>query len=226
MTFSAEWDQRFRTNQNISVWPWSDLVSYVNRYARPADGYTRVLELGCGAGANIPFFTSLAVDYFAIEGSASIVARLHDAHPGLRGRIVAGDFTQALPFAGLFDLVIDRSAVTHNTTDAISRTLAMIFDRLRPGGKFIGIDWFSSAHQDAQNGDAMDAHTRANFRNGQFAGVGAVHFSDQHHLIDLLTRAGFRIDLLEKKDLQVVHPKGGGGRAERAGMWHFVAVKP
>jgi SAM-dependent methyltransferase len=226
MTFSAEWDQRFRANQNISIWPWSDLVSYVNRYARPADGYTRVLELGCGAGANIPFFTSLPVDYFAIEGSASIVARLHHAHPGLRDRIVVGDFTQALPFAGPFDLVIDRSAVTHNTTDAICRTLVMIFDRLRTGGKFIGIDWFSTAHQDAQTGDALDAHTRANLRSGQFAGVGAVHFSDENHIIDLLTRAGFRVDLLEKKDLHVVHPKGGCGRAERVGMWHFVAVKP
>lgn len=226
MTFSAEWDERFRANRNISVWPWSDLVSYVNRFARPGDGYKRVLELGCGAGANIPFFMSLDVDYFAVEGSASIVARLHEAHPGLRDRIVVGDFTEALPFPGPFDLVVDRSALTHNTTDAINRTLAMIFDRLRPGGRFIGIDWFSTSHQDAQKGDALDAHTRTNLRAGQFAGVGAVHFSDDEHLIGLLTLKGFRVDLLEKKDLQVVHPKGGGGRAERVGMWHFVAVKP
>jgi SAM-dependent methyltransferase len=226
MTFSAEWDERFRTNQNISVWPWSDLVSYVNRFAKPVDGYKRVLELGCGAGANIPFFTNLAVDYFAIEGSASIVARLHRAYPDLKRRILVGDFTRSLPFPGPFDLVVDRSAVTHNTTEAIRRTLAMVFDRLRAGGKLIGIDWFSTSHQDAQGGDALDANTRTNHPAGQFAGVGAVHFSDQTHIADLLGRAGFHLDVLEKKDLQVVHPKGGGGRTERAGMWHFVAVKP
>src|SRR5579864_7912531 len=154
MAFSVEWDARFRTNQNISVWPWSDLVSYVNRYAKPGDGYKRVLEIGCGAGANIPFFQSLGVDYFAIEGSASIVARLHESHPRLKDQIVVGDFTQFLPFTGLFDLVVDRSAITHNTTEAIRDTLTMICDRLRRGGKLIGIDWFSTSHQDAQRGDA------------------------------------------------------------------------
>jgi SAM-dependent methyltransferase len=226
MTFSAEWDDRFRANQNISVWPWSDLVSYVNRYAKPGDGFTRVLEIGCGAGANIPFFVQSGMTYFAIEGSAAIVARLRETHPGLKDRIVIGDFTHSLPFSGSFDLVVDRSALTHNTTEAIRRTLSMIFACLRPGGKFIGIDWFSTSHQDADSGDALDAHTRTRLPVGQFAGIGAVHFSDEAHISDLLARAGFRLDVLERKENRVILPKGGGGRTERAATWHFVAVKP
>ena len=59
MTFSQEWDNRFKENKNISIWPWSDLVSFVMRYAKPSNPQFRVLELGCGAGANIPFFLSL-----------------------------------------------------------------------------------------------------------------------------------------------------------------------
>src|SRR5579859_6646955 len=98
MAFSKEWDERFRTNKNISVWPWSDLVSYVNRYAKPADGFKRVFEVGCGAGANIPFFLNSDVDYVAMEGSSSVVARLHEKYPALKERIVVGDFTQAVPF--------------------------------------------------------------------------------------------------------------------------------
>jgi hypothetical protein len=102
----------------------------------------------------------------------------------------------------------------------------MLFGRLRSGGKLIGIDWFSTAHQDSRSGDAADAHTRINVPAGQFAGVGAVHFSDDEHIIELLTGAGFQIERLEKKDLHVVYPKGGGGQPARVGMWHFVAVKP
>jgi SAM-dependent methyltransferase len=221
VTFSTEWDQRFRANQNISIWPWSDVVSYVNRYARPSDGFRKVLELGCGAGANIPFFASLDVDYVAVEGSPTIVTALHERFPNLKDRITAADFTQTLPFDGPFDLVLDRSAITHNPTDAIRRTLNAIYSRLRSGGKLIGIDWFSTSHQDVERGEAVDRHTRTNILSGQFAGVGAVHFSDREHLIELLSDAKFTIDRLEHKQSTVFVPEADG----HLGVWNFVARK-
>ena len=75
MTFSNEWDQRYQENTHMSIWPWSDLVSFVKRYSKSIK-VSRVLELGCGAGANIPFFKSLKVDYYAIDGSKTAVQRL------------------------------------------------------------------------------------------------------------------------------------------------------
>jgi SAM-dependent methyltransferase len=221
MNFSPEWDRLYRDGRHLSRWPWSDLVSFVFRHARPGDGFRRVLELGCGAGANIPLFVSLGVDYHAVEGSPAIVAELHAEFPPLKDRIIAGDFTRDLPFPGLFDLVVDRSSLTHNTTAAIRRTLAMVFDRLRAGGKFIGIDWFSAACPDAQWGDALDSHTRANIDRGEFAGLGAVHFSDQEHLLELLTGAGFRVEQLDHKQIDYIVPPGNGS----LGRWNFVAVK-
>ena len=221
MSFSQEWDDRFRANQNISIWPWSDVVSYVNRHARPGDGFRRVLELGCGAGANIPFFLKMNMEYAAIEGSATIVARLHERFPELKGRVVAGDFTQEIPFEGPFDIVLDRSAMTHNSTVAIRRTLNAVFRRLRRGGKLIGVDWFSTSHQDSGRGDALDGFTRTNIPSGQFAGVGAVHFSDQEHLVALLRGAGFAIERLEHKQSATVIPEAGGQFA----AWNFVAAR-
>lgn len=222
MTFSPEWDATYRDSKHLSTWPWSDLVSYVHRYARPADGYRCVLECGCGAGANIPFFVNLGTDYFAIEGSGSIVARLHERFPGLKDRIVVGDFTQAIPFTETFDLIVDRGALTHNTTPAIRRALSIIFDRVRPGGKLIGIDWFSMEHSDAEFGDALDPWTRTNIRTGQFSGVGMVHFSDRGHLHELLHGSGFEIERLEHKLVDTVVPEGNN----RFAAWNFVAVKP
>jgi SAM-dependent methyltransferase len=221
MAFSPEWDQLYREGRHLSRWPWSDLVGFVFRYARPDDGFRRVLELGCGAGANIPFFVKLGVDYHAVEGSAAIVAALQAEFPSLREQIAVGDFTRDLPFAGSFDLVIDRSSLTHNTTSAIRRTLAMMFERLRTGGKFIGIDWFSTACPDAHWGEALDAHTRANIDRGEFTGLGAVHFSDKEHLVGLLADAGFRVERLEHKLIDFVIPAAGGC----LGRWNFVAVK-
>lgn len=198
MAFSNEWDQIYKRNEHDSVWPWSDLVGYVMRHARPKDKTFRVLELGCGAGANIPFFLALGADYFAIEGSPTMVERLHRRHPSLQERIVAGDFTLELPFDGLFDLVVDRGSLTHNATCDIVRCLAAIHSKLKPGGIFIGIDWFSTSHPDYLAGpEIVDEFTRSGFQSGRLSGTGRVHFSDESHLRDLFR--AFQFIALEHK---------------------------
>lgn len=221
MSFSPEWDELYRGSKHLSTWPWSDLVSYVYRYAGPEEGFRRVLECGCGAGANIPFFIGLGVDYFGIDGSGHIVARLHERFPDLKDRIAVGDFTHAIPFEGTFDLVVDRASLTHNTTEAIRHALALIFDRVRPGGKLIGIDWFSTQHSEAKIGEPLDSWTRTNILKGQFSSVGAVHFSDRCHILDLLRGAGFEIERLEHKHVEAIVPEGNN----RLATWNFVAVK-
>ena len=97
MGFSSGWDSTYRTGQHMSEWPWSELVSLVHRHAKPENGYRRVLELGCGAGANIPFLQSLGMDYCAVEGSSFIVARLRARFPEIAANIVVGDFTHPPP---------------------------------------------------------------------------------------------------------------------------------
>ena len=221
MSLSSAWDDTYRAGAHMSIWPWSDLVSYVYRYAKPGDGFSRVLELGCGAGANIPLFRKLGADYYAVEGSSAIVARLHEEYPDLRSRVIVGDFTCAIPFDGVFDTVVDRASLTHNPTADIRRTLAMLFERIRSGGKYIGIDWFSDRHSDAREGSELDSHTRTGFNAGQFVGVGAVHFSDREHLVGLLAEAGFTLERLEHKLNEIVVPA-----THQFGAWNFVAARP
>ena len=209
MAFSNEWDKVYQCGAQDSVWPWSDLVSYVMRYSRPAREAFRVLELGCGAGANIPFFVSLGVEYFGIEGSPSIVDRLRKRYPTIQHRIVAGDFTLEIPFDTEFDLVVDRSSVTHNPTVDIVRCLDIVHRKLKQGGTFIGIDWFSTSHADYPKGtEVVDEFTRSGFQDGQFSEVGRVHFSDELHLLDLFQR--FEFLALEHKIIHRHIPVGRG----------------
>ncbi|MDB5526937.1 MAG: hypothetical protein JWR51_40 [Devosia sp.] len=223
MSFSAEWDELYRAGTHLSVWPWSDLVSYVYRYARAGRGYDRVLELGCGAGANIPLFLKLGADYSALEGSPTIVQSVLETYPMLQGKIIATDFTRDIPFTGPFDLVFDRASLIHNPTTAIANALNLVFDRLRPGGKFIGVDWFSDQHSSVRLGREVDAHTRADLPpGGAFAGTGNVHFCDKAHLIGLLEGAGFRVERLEHKRYDPAIPEG----EETIAVWNFVAAKP
>lgn len=219
MGFSTEWDDKYRRSGGMSQWPWSELVSAFKRHVRRDPAGLRVLELGCAVGANIPFFAAIGADYHGIEGSAAMVADLLRRFPSLDGKVVAGDFTAEVPFPGRFDVIVDRSSLTHNTTEAIRGCLRMLRDRMAPGGKFIGIDWFSVSHSDFPLGvPAGDAHTRARFPSGQFQGVGRVHFSDEAHLRDLFT--GFSIDALEHKRTERILPPPGSVHA----AWNIVAT--
>jgi SAM-dependent methyltransferase len=221
MVFSEEWDLRYRQNTHLSVWPWSDVVSLFHRHCKPIDVRTRVLELGCGAGANIPFFLSLGVQYYAIEGSSSMVARLQQRFPEVGGRIMAGDFTRELPFDADFDVVVDRASLTHNGSESIASALALVGERLKPGGHFIGVDWFSTTHSEFQRGapSGDDPYTRMNFESGPFAETGRVHFSDEAHLRALF--AQFDLIFLEEKLSRHRIPAA----TEQFGAWNIVARK-
>ena len=65
MGFSIDWEERYRENTHLAIYPWSDLVSIVNNNCKELirAGGGRVLEFGCGAGANIPLFMALEIDY-------------------------------------------------------------------------------------------------------------------------------------------------------------------
>lgn len=180
----------------------------------------RVLELGCAVGANVPLFLELGADYCAIEGSASAIERLVQRFPQLKSRVAHGDFTTGFAFEGPFDMIVDRSALTHNTNEAIVRTLQRVRDALRPGGWFIGIDWFSSRNTEKQYGTiAQDEWTYTGFSRGRFSGVGRVHFSDEEHLRTLF--GDFDLEVLDEKIVERHEPV----RSQFA-TWNIVARRP
>lgn len=222
MTFSNEWEETYRGGTHLSIWPWSDLVSYVMRYAKPkAGGRTKVLELGCGAGANIPFFLNFGsdVEYFGVDGSPHIIEMLKNKYPSLRNNLATLDFTKESFQTRQLDIIVDRGSLTHNTTDAIRKTISEIRVSLKNSEKFIGIDWFSTEHSDYNKGENIqDEYTKSNIKDGQFKGVGNVHFSTFPHLKNLFE--GFDLEIVEHKIIERILPD-----THRFAAWLFVAKK-
>ncbi len=216
--FSADWENAYSAGRGGDRWPWSDLVSYVMRYARLSQAPFRVLELGPAYGANIPFFAGLGVEYYGIEGSESAVVGLKERFPDLAGSIRVGDFTSEIPFDLHFDLIADRASLTHNSSAAIASCIELVRSRLVPQGLFIGIDWFSTLHSDFAIGtQAEDENTRKEFETGQFKGIGRTHFADRAHLEELFE--DFVITHLEHKIVTEEIPHNEHVFAS----WNFVA---
>lgn len=221
MGFSEEWDSVYRKGDQLCSWPWSDVVSLVNRFAMIENA--RILELGCGAGVNIPFLSSLqGSQYCGIEGSSYIVDSLKRKYRNSSNiHIVCGDFTESLCFDGEFDIVIDRSSLTHNVEADISRTVKMIHDKLKPGGIFIGIDWHSTCYtmfrQDTEVHTSLETRSRI-YKTGKFSTAGVTHFSEESYLRDLL--CCFELVLLREKQFRYLVPSD-----VTEGAWDFVARK-
>ena len=201
--FSNEWESIYLTGKHKSEWPWSDLVSlfYKNCSSLLQKKNLRVLELGCGSGANIPFFISLGVDYFAVDGSETVVKNLHKKFPYLKNNISVADFSIEIPktLGKEFDLIIDRASITHNSTYGIKKTISLVRSRLAKNGFYIGVDWFSTDHSGYKMGDkGVDRFTRINLpANTEFFKTGNVHFSSKFHLKKLFEK--FEIISLNKK---------------------------
>ncbi|MBX9829362.1 MAG: class I SAM-dependent methyltransferase [Xanthobacteraceae bacterium] len=214
------WDDLYASGRHNSVWPWSDVVSLVMRFARPQPGRTgfRVMELGCGAGANIPFFEALGVDYHGIDASSTVIAQLRDTFPALASNLAVADFTRSWPFEGSFDLVLDRAAITHNDIKGVMSALTGAHCRLKPGGMLICIDLFSTASGAARAGKpGPEAGTQVNFVDGPLAGTGIAHFFDEAEL--RLLFAAFEVVHLQHKVVTTIVPES----SRDLSSWNLVA---
>ncbi len=220
MGFSNEWELSYKKGKQMSLWPWSDLVSYVMRYAQPMGPEYTVLELGCGSGANIPFFKSLGIKYYAIEGSESMVEKLKIKYPNYKNNIICGDFVKEIPFKISFDLIIDRGSITHNTTSSIIRIIKNIKKSIKPNGIFIGIDWFSTEYSEYQKGEIVpeDPYSRTNYTEGPFTNLGIVHFTDKEHIQELFKE--FELNVLELKVIKREIPD----TSFRFASWNFLTT--
>jgi SAM-dependent methyltransferase len=222
MGYSSEWDDKYKDNTHLSVWPWSDVVSLTMRNCK--SNFSKdfnVLELGCGAGANIPFFSTNDLNYHALEGSEFIVDKLHKSYPELSENIVVGDFTVAIPFQKEFDMILDRASITCNSESSIRNTMNLVKKSLKPGGKFIAVDWYSTENSEFNIGDQIDDEYTRIFKNkGEFNNTGRVHFFNKVHLLSFFE--GFKVTTLAHKSSEYHIPERDGYQFS---SWNIVAEK-
>lgn len=188
------WDDLF-ARKAWGRYPPEELVRFMARTfgAAPDRKAIRVLEIGCGPGANLWYLAREGYAAYGIDGSGVALeqARQRLAGEGLSAELVKGD-AMRLPWPDdHFDAVLDIECVYANVLADSRRILAEAHRVLKPGGRL-----FSKTFATGTSGEGSgprvgdEPNTYRDLRGGHFnAGYGVIRFTAESEIAGLY--AGF-----------------------------------
>ena len=195
------WEDVFK-NQAWGKYPSEELIRFVARNFYRADDRSRVkiLEVGCGPGANLWFLAREGFSFRGIDGSAAAIEqaelRLDTEVPGWRerGSLHVGDI-EKLPFdTSEFDAAVDAECIYCNDFEASRRIYGEMSRVTKPGGKL-----FSRTFASGSWGDGEGELIGRNFwrcKAGPLADKGPSRFTARSDVEGLVQ--GFSIDSIEE----------------------------
>ncbi|MHB8110077.1 MAG: class I SAM-dependent methyltransferase [Syntrophorhabdaceae bacterium] len=145
------WEKLFQ--REYGRYPAEHLIRFIARnYYRAERGSTKILEVGCGPGANIWYLSREGFDTYGIDGSPTAIAsaKLLLSKDNLSANLTTGDIVR-LPYTNAyFDAVIDNECIySNNLSDShmimseIQRVIkkdALFFSRAFSRDMYVGKD--------------------------------------------------------------------------------------
>ncbi len=189
----GSWEETF-ASRPWGRYPSEDLVRFMaRRFGQTADrSVLRVLEIGCGPGANLWFLGREGYAVAGIDGSPTAIRLARErlaaegVAPGADLRV--GDFA-TLPWPdATFDAVLDIEALYANRLATIRASIAEVRRVLKPKGAFFA-KLFGTATTGFGTGQELETHGFACPIEGPCAGQVVAHFFDEAEIGSLF--AGF-----------------------------------
>jgi SAM-dependent methyltransferase len=149
--WNSGWDEIFSKTE-WGKYPSEELVRFIGRkfFAAPVRKEVRILEVGCGTGANLWFLSREGFSTFGIDGSSIAVdrAKTRMQKEGLNAELKTGDIVN-LPYESeYFDAVIDIECIYANDLVSTEKILNEVHRVLKPRGYF-----FSQAFSSGMTGE-------------------------------------------------------------------------
>ncbi len=180
MSWDPVWENVFRSRA-WGRYPPEELIRFVaSRFGEVRDRRAvRILEVGCGTGANLWYLAREGFSVAGIDGSAAALGLAGErlAAEGLEAKLVLGDFMQLREHFGpeSFDAIVDVSSLQHNRMGAVTATVQQIRETLEPGGSAFAMLVAAGSWGDGL-GVEIEPGTRTDIAAGPLASAGVSHF--------------------------------------------------
>ena len=194
MSWNKIWDEIF-LSKKWGQYPGEPLITFIAKYFYEKErSQIKILEIGCGPGANLWFCAREGFEVYGIDISKSAVIqcqeRLNNEIPYWKGKIVQGIATK-LPFRELyFDAVIDNECCSCIELEDAIKTYNEAWRVLKPKGKLF-IRTFSSGSDGDQTGKEISKNTWVT-NSGKTAGKGPIRYTHDSDFKKLLPDNKFR----------------------------------
>ncbi|WP_249901048.1 class I SAM-dependent methyltransferase [Paenibacillus sp. PK3_47] len=220
MAWDNIWEDIF-SSQGWGKYPSEDLIRFIARnfYQARDRKEVKVLEVGCGTGANLWYVAREGFTIYGIDGSKTAIeiakTRLDVEVEDWSGQLVVGDFI-SLPYEdNFFDAVIDNEAVYSNSYENSQVIYNEIHRVLKPKGKL-----YSRTFAAGSWGDGTGEQVAPGLwvvSEGPAYGKGTTRFSTEKDIKNLLEK--YEITELE----QII--KTCNNLSEKIIEWVIIASK-
>jgi SAM-dependent methyltransferase len=200
MTWDAVWESIF-SSRPWGQYPAEVLIRFMARnFYNLNRSEIKVLELGCGPGANLWYLAREGFTVYGVDGSPTAINlcldRLNSETPGWQGEVVLSDVTH-LPFQDdFFHVVIDNQCVSCLKWEEAIKTYKEAGRVLRPKGR-IFIRTFADGCVGEGTGQSMGQFSWQ-CAEGPLKDKGLVRFSAKDHLSQLLSPTDFQLVSVEQ----------------------------
>jgi SAM-dependent methyltransferase len=186
-TWDPLWEDIFRS-KSWGRYPPEHIVRFIARaFSGVRDRRTiRLLEIGCGPGANIWFMAREGFSVCGIDGSGTAIERATKrlATEGLMADLRVGDYAQ-LPWSdSTFDGAVENVSLYSNPSAAIDRALKEVHRVLRPGAPFLS-SFFSDRTWGYGEGNMVERDGFVDLREGPLAGAGFCLFLNRGRVYEV-----------------------------------------
>jgi 2-polyprenyl-3-methyl-5-hydroxy-6-metoxy-1,4-benzoquinol methylase len=146
MSWDQTWESIYQT-RGCNRYPSEEVIGFIMRHFSkvPDRKQIKILEIGCGQGANLSFLAREGFDTYGIDGSKTAIEKSEEmlSAAGLSVHLQVGDFIDLgkIYTSPLFkfDAILDKNSLQHNPMDAMQRILDQVWSLLKPQGKVFSI---------------------------------------------------------------------------------------
>lgn len=140
------WDNLYSNKKHQSIWPFTKIVSFVNKFYKKKKA--KVLEIGSGYGANIPFFLHKKFDYYGLDYSKVALNFLKKKFTKIKKKLFLINLEEDQILLKKFDLIIDRGCLVHIRKKYLKKVINKLHDSLNKNGILISTDLISKKSND------------------------------------------------------------------------------